>query len=107
MGPGNGMGGSTNSGTAISAPTSNPTTGYWAVSGASGWGIWNSADGTQATACGGESSQIQHLAVGDDTTQNTLSLQMNGGGHGQGALLQTEDDKAALDHGRNPEAQGR
>merc|ERR1711977_53728 len=77
--PGNGMGGSTNSGTAISAPTSNPTTGYWAVSGASGWGIWNSADGTQATACGGESSQIQHLAVGDDTTQNTLSLQMNGG----------------------------
>merc|ERR1711959_295077 len=37
--PGNGMGGSTNPGTAISAPTSNPTTGYWAVDGATGWGI--------------------------------------------------------------------
>jgi len=73
--PGNGMGGSTNPATDISTPTSNPTTGYWGAA----WGIWAATNGKQATACGGQASQIQHLAVALETTQDALSLKMNGG----------------------------
>merc|ERR1711959_346497 len=73
--PGNGMGGSTNPGTDISKPTSNPTTGYWNAA----WGIWAATNGKQATACGGQASQIQHLAVALEQTQDPLSLKMNGG----------------------------
>merc|ERR1712057_146151 len=65
--PGNGMGGSTNPATPISTPTTNPTTGYWGAA----WGIWNANDGAQATACGGQASQIQHkLDAAARTTQN-------------------------------------
>merc|ERR1712224_1159241 len=53
--PGNGMGGSTKPSQSITSPTANPTKGYWA-SGA--WGIWNAADKTQSTACGGSNSQV-------------------------------------------------
>merc|ERR1719377_123736 len=79
--PGNGMGGSTNPGTDISKPTSNPTTGYWNAA----WGIWAAVNGKQATACGGQASQMPQApcAAGTQCANGALntdtSLKMNGG----------------------------
>merc|ERR1711977_248935 len=79
--PGNGMGGSTNPGTTITTPATNPTTGYWGGN----WGIWNAASLKQATACGGVSSQMPQApcAAGTQCANGALttdtSLKMNGG----------------------------
>jgi len=55
--PGNGMGGSTNPGSAITTPTTNPTTGTF-----SGPYSGGTPNGFQATACGGANSYIQPIA---------------------------------------------
>jgi len=78
--PGNGMGGSTNPGTAITDPATNPQTGYW-TSGA--WGIWakKSTPLQQATACGGISTQMPQApsAATTGAVAGDTSLKMNGG----------------------------
>merc|ERR1711904_277215 len=53
--PGNGMGGSTRPAQVITTPAKNPTKGYWK---SGSWGIWAAVDETQATACGGFSTQM-------------------------------------------------
>merc|ERR1712057_86795 len=79
--PGNGMGGSTNPGTTITTPATNPTTGYWGGN----WGIWNAANLKQATACGGVSSQMPQApcaaggACANGALNTDTSLKMNGG----------------------------
>merc|ERR1739848_519574 len=78
--PGNGMGGSTRFDQVITAPAKNPSNGYWQPG---NWGIWKAADKAQATACGGDATQMpqaQEAPTGNTPgTYTKFSLQMNGG----------------------------
>merc|ERR1711959_76363 len=84
--PGNGMGGSTRFDQVITAPAKNPSKGYWQPG---NWGIWKAADKAQATACGGDATQMpqaQEAPVGvggaaavTPAKYTKYSLQMNGG----------------------------
>merc|ERR1712057_71746 len=78
--PGNGMGGSTRFDQVITAPAKNPSKGYWQPG---NWGIWKAADKAQATACGGDATQMpqaQEAPTGNTPgTYTKFSLQMNGG----------------------------
>merc|ERR1711959_735045 len=81
--PGNGMGGSTRPAQVITTPAKNPTKGYWK---SGSWGIWAAVDETQATACGGFSTQMpqaQQAPTANSPDPNAgidkFSLEMNGG----------------------------
>merc|ERR1711959_878790 len=78
--PGNGMGGSSRFDQVITAPAKNPSKGYWQPG---NWGIWKAADKAQATACGGDATQMpqaQEAPTGNTPgTYTKFSLQMNGG----------------------------
>merc|ERR1711904_353903 len=64
----------------ITAPAKNPSKGYWQPG---NWGIWKAADKAQATACGGDATQMpqaQEAPTGNTPgTYTKFSLQMNGG----------------------------
>merc|ERR1712057_138546 len=81
--PGNGMGGSTKVST-ITTPATNPTKGYWGA----GWGIWSSADKSQATACGGTTTQVPTTSatVNADPTGVVPDVKISPGGSMNGGL---------------------